>query len=81
MIGFNSSCDRLGYGGGFYDRTIAKLRQNKRILTIGVAFEVQKFTIEDLPRVEDGPQDSVTQESFDERLEYIVTEHRVYERT
>ena len=34
--------NRLGYGGGFYDRTIAYLEKLKKISTIGVAFEEQK---------------------------------------
>jgi 5-formyltetrahydrofolate cyclo-ligase len=38
-------CHRIGYGGGFYDRTIQKLQtaHKKKFLSIGVAFEAQKF--------------------------------------
>lgn len=42
MLAFTDSCDRLGYGGGFYDRTINKLRHElkREVLTVGVAYEV-----------------------------------------
>lgn len=35
-VGFNPHCIRLGYGGGFYDRTLA---QTPRPMTLGIAFE------------------------------------------
>ena len=45
LMGFMEDCHRIGYGGGFYDRTLAKIRKmyGERILMIGVAFEAQKF--------------------------------------
>lgn len=61
LLGFDAQKYRLGYGGGFYDRTIAKLRAVKPIITIGVAFSVQYC-------------DSTLPESHDEQLDYIVTE-------
>lgn len=39
LVGFNEDCRRLGYGGGYYDRTLEYLMNKKQILTIGVAFE------------------------------------------
>ena len=36
---------RLGYGGGFYDRTIAKLRKEGKVVSIGVAMECLKYDI------------------------------------
>ena len=44
-MGFMEDCHRIGYGGGFYDRTIAQLREmyDNKILMIGVCFEAQKF--------------------------------------
>ena len=45
LMGFMEDCHRIGYGGGFYDRTIQCLRDiyEDKILMIGVAFEAQKF--------------------------------------
>jgi 5-formyltetrahydrofolate cyclo-ligase len=42
LLTFNQNCHRLGYGGGFYDRTINHIKKvyEKEILTIGVAFDV-----------------------------------------
>lgn len=41
LVGFTEKCERLGYGGGFYDRTIHLVKQQmqRQLLTIGVAFE------------------------------------------
>ena len=45
LMGFMEDCHRIGYGGGYYDRTIEQLREryNNRILMIGVCYEAQKF--------------------------------------
>ena len=54
---------RLGYGGGFYDRTLARLRGRKKITAIGVAFDDQL-----LPDVPHGPDD--------QRLDWLLTDKR-----
>jgi len=64
LLGFDERGNRLGQGGGFYDRTLAQLRKQGKILAIGIAFEAQACV--DLP-----------QEAFDEPLDFIVTEKRV----
>ena len=40
-MGFMEDCHRIGYGGGFYDRSIEQLKDihGGQILMIGVAFE------------------------------------------
>ncbi len=55
---------RLGYGGGFYDRTLARMRAGRGVVAIGFAFSAQ--ILETLPR-----------ESTDERLDLLVTEDGV----
>ncbi len=61
-LAFDVNKYRLGYGGGFYDRFIKKLR--KDALTIGIAFDFQIF-------------DDIPKESHDAKLDYVVTENRI----
>jgi|GEM_PF-135311 len=43
LLAFDDCCWRLGYGGGFYDRTIAGLRDNGHAVTIiGLAYDEQQ---------------------------------------
>ncbi|MGB0785961.1 MAG: 5-formyltetrahydrofolate cyclo-ligase [Alphaproteobacteria bacterium] len=41
LVGFDENGYRMGYGGGFYDRTLAKLRAVKSVTAIGYAYEKQ----------------------------------------
>lgn len=60
MIGFDRRGFRLGYGGGYFDRTIAAM--TPRPLTIGIAFEILR--LEDLhPQPHDIPMDFVVTEA------------------
>jgi len=54
LVAFDATCYRLGYGGGFYDRTLAALAQarGKQPPAYGIAFREQY--VEDLPH---GPHD------------------------
>ena len=62
LLAFDRRGFRLGYGGGYYDRTIAALSQAGRApLCIGLAFAMQEVAA-----VPAGPQDR--------RLDWIVTE-------
>jgi len=61
LVAFDNNLNRLGYGGGYYDRLINKLNKKKKILKIGLALSVQK--INDVP---------VTK--YDKKLDYIVTD-------
>ena len=57
---------RLGYGGGYYDKTFDFLRNNnKKFISVGYAFDDQK-----VPEV---PKDK-----FDIRLDYVITEKKLY---
>ncbi|MDK4702093.1 5-formyltetrahydrofolate cyclo-ligase [Rhizobium sp. CNPSo 4062] len=56
LVGFDAACYRLGYGGGFFDRTLAALE--RKPLVIGVGFESQKIdTIR--PLAHDIPMDVI----------------------
>ncbi len=66
LVAFSRQGGRLGYGGGFYDRTLAQLRAQRATLAIGFAYAAQEA--DDLPL-----------EPTDERLDLIVTEQGVVE--
>ena len=63
LLAYDSKGMRLGYGGGFYDRTIKHLRRNKQVKYIGLAFSGQR-SYHDLPsEVHDVPLDAVITEN------------------
>ena len=64
LVAFNKYKSRLGYGGGYYDRYIQKIKNIKKILTIGVAFSFQE--VRKLPINE-----------HDKKLDYIFTENYI----
>ena len=66
LLAFDRAGGRLGYGGGFYDRTLEQLRHKRATLAIGFAFAGQETT--DLPL-----------EATDQPLDMIVTETDVIE--
>ena len=59
LNGFDGAGYRLGYGGGYFDRTLAAL--SPRPLAVGVGFEINRI-------------DSIRPEAHDQRLDWIVTE-------
>ena len=61
LVGFDNKLNRLGYGGGFYDRYFEKNLKQKNIIKIGLAFSFQK--IKKLPI-----------NKFDKKLDNIITE-------
>ncbi len=65
LLAFDKLGYRLGYGGGFYDRTIASLRQRIPVLAVGVAYSCQLV-------------DKVPIDNFDQVLDLIITEGKVY---
>lgn len=66
LVAFDANGGRLGYGGGFYDRTLERLRAGRATLAIGFAFDAQEA--EDLPL-----------EPTDQPLDMMVTESRIIE--
>jgi 5-formyltetrahydrofolate cyclo-ligase len=64
LVGFDKKCYRLGYGGGYFDRTLASL--TPRPFAIGVGFAVQQIdTIH--PQDFDIPMDAIVTEAFTRR--------------
>jgi len=64
LVAFNKYKFRLGYGGGYYDRYIQKIKKIKKILTIGMAFSFQE--VRKLPINE-----------HDKKLDYVFTENYI----
>ena len=62
LVAFNKYKFRLGYGGGYYDRYIQKIKKIKKILTIGMAFSFQE--VKKLPI-----------NKHDKKLDFIFTEN------
>ena len=42
LVAFDKFFNRVGYGGGFYDRYIKRLKKRKKIVTVGLAYSFQK---------------------------------------
>lgn len=67
LLAFDSKLSRLGMGGGFFDRTIEFLKkENPNLLTIGLAYDYQRFG------------DILETEDNDQRLDFIVTEKVIF---
>lgn len=64
MLAFDARGYRLGYGGGFYDRTLELLRARGPVLAVGFAFSAQEMA-------------EVPIDQFDQRLDAVVTEKGV----
>ena len=61
LLAFGRDGYRLGYGGGFYDRTLQKLRAEGRVMACGVAYSGQEVPM-------------VPTDQYDERLDCVLTE-------
>jgi 5-formyltetrahydrofolate cyclo-ligase len=59
LVGFNDHCDRIGMGGGYYDRTFSRRTFRRRQL-VGIAFECQRAEFEPAPH--DVPMDAIVTE-------------------
>lgn len=66
LVAFDEKGGRLGYGGGYYDRTLAALSALGPVTTVGLAYEAQKVK-------------AVPKARFDVALDWIVTEKRAYQ--
>ena len=66
LVGFDLKGRRLGYGGGFYDRTLEALKAQGPMTVVGLAYEAQRLN-------------KAPAESHDVRLDWVVTESSAYE--
>ena len=60
LVAFDKNYNRIGYGGGFYDRYIKKIKKIKKIITIGLAYSFQRIN-------------QIPADKYDEKLDFIVT--------
>lgn len=65
LLAFDSNCNRLGYGKGHFDRALEKARHARKVLAIGIAYDIQKV-------------DNIICDPHDQRLDYVVTESQIY---
>ena len=68
LLAFDRAGNRLGSGAGFYDRTLDRLRANRKIVAIGLAYSIQEF--KEIPTFD-----------HDQPLDWIVTEREVFRVT
>ena len=61
LVAYDKNLNRIGYGGGFYDRYINRIKKIKKIITIGLAYSFQK--VEKIPI-----------DKYDIKLDFIITE-------
>ena len=64
LVAFDKNLNRLGYGGGYYDRLIEKLSKKKKIIKIGLGLAVQKIN-------------KIPINKYDQKLDYIVTDKHI----
>ena len=64
LLAFDRAGYRLGYGGGYYDLTLAQLRSRKAVIAVGLAFAIQEIA-----GVPTTPRDAT--------LDLVLTEHEV----
>jgi 5-formyltetrahydrofolate cyclo-ligase len=63
LVAFDNKGQRLGYGAGYYDRTIAALRASGKILAVGVGYDEQE--IEHIPA-----------DDHDQVMDAVITDRR-----
>ena len=61
IVAYDKDLNRIGYGGGFYDRYLEKIKKVKKITTIGLAYSFQKVK-------------KITTDKYDIKLDFIITE-------
>ena len=64
LVAYDEDLNRLGYGGGFYDRYLEKITKFKKILKIGLGFSYQKLK-------------KIPINNYDKKLDLIITEKKI----
>ena len=64
LVSYDGNFNRLGYGGGFYDRYIEKIKKIKKVIKIGLAFSFQKVKF-------------IPINQYDKRLDFMITEKEI----
>ena len=65
LVAFDRKLNRIGYGKGYYDRSLQKIRKiKKKTITLGIAYSFQKF-------------DAIPTNKYDFKLNYVFTEQGI----
>ena len=64
LVAYDKNLNRLGYGGGFYDRYLEKIMKVKQIVKIGLAFSYQQLKV-------------IPINKLDKKLDFIFTEKKI----
>lgn len=62
-VAFTPQCDRLGYGGGFYDRLIPRFASRPPLVAASFALQIR---------------DAIPLDANDQRVDVVITEHSFY---
>ena len=63
LVAYDKKFNRIGYGGGYYDRFLKKISKRKKIITIGLAYSFQKVI-------------NIPINDYDIKLDYIITDKK-----
>ena len=66
LLSFDTKLNRVGYGGGFYDRYIQRIKRKKKPLLVGLAYSFQRVK-------------SIPINKYDKKLDFVVTERKIIE--
>ncbi len=66
LLSFDAKLNRVGYGGGFYDRYIQRIKIKKKPLLVGLAYSFQRVK-------------SISTNIYDKKLDFVVTEKKIIE--
>ena len=66
LLSFDTKLNRVGYGGGFYDRYIQRIKRKKKPLLVGLAYSFQR--VKNIPI-----------NRYDKKLDFVVTERKIIE--